>query len=54
MSGWIKYFQNGGKSMSFIIEDDSFYLKYNDTSLNFIVLNFIMNQFMMAAISKLK
>ena len=58
MSGWIKYFENGGKSMSFIIEDDSVYLKYNDT-WNKIkellgVLNFIVNQFMMAAISKLK
>ena len=28
MSGWIKYFQNGGKNMSFKIEDDSVYLKY--------------------------
>ena len=29
MSGWIKYFENGGKNMSFKIEDDSVYLKYN-------------------------
>ena len=26
MSGWIKYFENGGKNMSFRIEDDSVYL----------------------------
>ena len=30
MSGWIKYFENGGKNMSFKIEDDSVYLKYNE------------------------
>ena len=30
MSGWIKYFENGGKNMSFEIEDDSVYLKYNE------------------------
>ena len=30
MSGWIKYFENGGKSMSFKIEDDEVYLKYNE------------------------
>ena len=29
MSGWIKCFENGGKNMSFKIEDDSVYLKYN-------------------------
>ena len=28
MSGWIKYFENGGKSMSFKIEDDEMYIKY--------------------------
>ena len=27
--GWIKYFENSGKNMSFKIEDDSVYLKYN-------------------------
>ena len=26
---WIKYFENGGKDMSFKIEDDEVYLKYN-------------------------
>ena len=31
MSGWIKYFENGGKNMSFKIEDDDIYLKYNET-----------------------
>ena len=30
MSGWIKYFENGGKSMSCKIEDDEVYLKYNE------------------------
>ena len=29
MSGWIKYFKYGGKNMSFRIEDDEVYLKYN-------------------------
>ena len=29
MSGWIKYFENGGKNMSFKIEDDKVCLKYN-------------------------
>ena len=27
MSGWIKYFENSGKNMSFKIEDDEVYLK---------------------------
>ena len=30
MSGWIKYFENGRKNMSFKIEDDSVSLKYNE------------------------
>ena len=30
MSGWIKYFENGGKYMSFRIEDDDVYIKYNN------------------------
>ena len=30
MSGWIKYFENGRKNISFKIEDDSVYLKYNE------------------------
>ena len=30
MSGWIKHFENGGKNMSFQIEDDELYLKYNE------------------------
>ena len=30
MSGWIKYFENGGQNMSFKIEDDEVYLKYNE------------------------
>ena len=28
MSGYIKYFENGGKTMSFEIEEESVYLKY--------------------------
>ena len=30
MSRWIKYFENRGKNMSFKIEDDEVYLKYNE------------------------
>ena len=30
MSGYIKYFNGGGKNMSFKIEDDSICLKYNE------------------------
>ena len=30
MSGYIKYFDNGGKNMSFKIEDKSAYLKYTE------------------------
>ena len=29
MIGYIKYFENGGKNLSFKIEDDEVYLKYN-------------------------
>ena len=29
MSGYVKYFKNGGKNMSFKIEDESVYIKYN-------------------------
>ena len=29
MSGWMKHFENGGKNMSFKIEDDEAYVKYN-------------------------
>ena len=29
MSGYIKYFENGGKSMSFLIKDDEVWEKYN-------------------------
>ena len=29
MSGWIKYFENGGKNMSFKIDEDWIYLKYS-------------------------
>ena len=30
VSGYIKYFENGGKNMSFKIEDEDVYLKYNE------------------------
>ena len=30
MSGYIKYFENGGKNMSFLIKDDSVLNKYNE------------------------
>ena len=30
MSGYIKYFDNGGKNMSFKIEEESVYLKYTE------------------------
>ena len=30
MSGHIKYFDDGGKNMSFEIEDDNVFLKYNE------------------------
>ena len=30
MSGWIKCCENDGKNMSFKIEDDEVYLKYNE------------------------
>ena len=29
ISGWIKYFENGGKNMCFKIKDDEAYIKYN-------------------------
>ena len=29
MSGYIKYFDNGQKNMSFKIEDEDVYIKYN-------------------------
>ena len=29
MSGYIKYFENGGKDMSIMTEDDSVLVKYN-------------------------
>ena len=32
MSGYIKYFENNGKNMSFIIKDDCILVKYNEIS----------------------
>ena len=31
MTGYIKYFENGGKNMSFVIKDDDMLDKYNET-----------------------
>ena len=31
MNGYIKYFENGGKNMSFVIKDDNILDKYNET-----------------------
>ena len=31
MSGYIKYFENGGKNMSFLIKDDEVWEKYEKT-----------------------
>ena len=30
MTGYIKYFENGGKNMSFVIKDDDVLDKYNE------------------------
>ena len=30
MSGYIKYFDNGGKNMSFMVKDDSVLKKYSE------------------------
>ena len=30
MSGYIKYFDNGGKNMSFVIDDKEVYRKYDE------------------------
>ena len=30
MIGYIKYFENGGKNMSFMIKDDGILVKYNE------------------------
>ena len=32
MSGYIKYFENGGKNMSFLIKDDNVLVKYTEIS----------------------
>ena len=34
MTGYIKYFENGGKDMSFVIKDDMCFSKYNEINLN--------------------
>ena len=30
MSGYIKYFDDGGKNMSFVMDDEEVYKKYNE------------------------
>ena len=30
MIGYIEYFENGGKNMSFMIEDDNLVVRYNE------------------------
>ena len=48
MSGYIKYFENGGKNMSFLIKDDEVWEKYEniwDVIKNKQTLNFIANLF---------
>ena len=53
MSGYVRYFEDGSKNMSFKIEDESVYVKYNqiwNKFKNCWVLNFILNQFMMSHI----
>ena len=48
MSGYIKYFENGGKNMSFLIKDDEVWEKYEniwDVIKNKQTLNFIANIF---------
>ena len=35
MNGYIKYFENRRKNMSFMIEDDSVLVKYNEILNNF-------------------
>ena len=49
MSGYIKYFENGGKSMSFMIKDDNILDKYNeiqDKMKEKLSISFIANLFM--------
>ena len=49
MSGYIKYFETGGKNMPFLIKDDEVWEKYDkiwDIIKNKLVLNFIANLFM--------
>ena len=48
MSGYIKYFENGGKNMSFLIKDDKVWEKYEniwDVIKNKLGINFIANLF---------
>ena len=59
MDGYTKYFENGGKNMSFKIEDDEIYIKYNQIwnkikELLGVKIGFIVNPFMKISTLKLK
>ena len=46
MNGYIKYFNDGGKNMSFVIDDEKFYEKYNEISeviRNLLKIDFTVN-----------
>ena len=48
MNGYIKYFKNGGKNMSFLIKDDEVWEKYKDICYvieNKLGIKFIANLF---------
>ena len=47
MSGYIKYFENGGKNMSFSIKDDDVLVKYNEIWDKIKYKKFIARLFMM-------
>ena len=57
MSGYIKYLENGGENLSFMIEDDSVLVKYNEISNKIKATfnkSFIACLFMMETFQKLK
>ena len=47
MSGYIKYFESGGKNMSFSIKDDDVLVKYNEIWDKIKYKKFIARLFMM-------
>ena len=57
MDGYIKHFENGGKNMSFKIEDDEVYIKCNqiwNKIKELLAKSFIANPFMKISTLKLK